>query len=67
MVKKQNYASPVLYCDELGRVKNETCLATEFLKKRKEEGLFIFYFKMAATLFKMSNIHCFSTAQTHNI
>ena len=45
----------------LGRVKRETCLASGFLKKRKEEGLFIFnfYFKMAAILFKMSNIYCF--------
>ena len=47
------------------QVKKEKYLASGFLKKRKE-GLFIFYFKMAAFLFKMSNIHRFSTAQTHN-
>ena len=48
------------YC-LLGRVKKKPC----FSKKERRRGFF--FFKMAAILFKMSNIHCFfSTVQTHN-
>ena len=38
--------------------RKDTCLASGFLKKKGEEGLFI-VFKMAIILFKIKKIHCF--------
>ena len=44
---------------EQGRVKKETRLASGFLKKERRRDFFPqFFFKMAAILCKMSNIHC---------
>ena len=53
----------------LGQVKKQTCLASGFLKKRKEEGLFILYFlfsRWPPFFLKFQISIVFSTVQTHN-